>query len=77
MRGEPRLDVCQRRRRGGRGLGAAGEDRDGAAVVRAGRERAADGQRHPVGPVLAAEHQHVDHLPRGLRAPVAAGQRGP
>jgi hypothetical protein len=50
-----------------RALRAAGEDGDGAAVVRAGRERAADGEFDVLGPVVAHEHEHVEHLARRLR----------
>ena len=59
-------------------LGAAGEDRDRAAVD-ARRRRARRGRRaRPARrAVLAAEQQHVDHLPGGLRASVALGQPGP
>ena len=56
---------------------AAGEHADGAAVVRAGGQRAADGELDVRGAVLAGEQQHVDHLPGGLRGSVAVGQRRP
>ena len=58
---------------GRRSLGAAGEDTDGATVVRAGGERAADGELDVRGAVLAREQQHVDHLPR--RPPTARSAR--
>ena len=58
-------------------VGAAGEDADRAAVVRARCERAADRELDVRGSVLAGEQQHVDHLPRGLRRSVAVGQRCP
>ena len=55
VRGEPRFEIGERRRQSWPDrLGAAGEHRDGAAVDRAGRERAADGERDPVGAVVAA-----------------------
>ena len=60
-----------------RSRGAAGEDRDRLAVDRAGRERAANGELHAGGPVLAREHENVDHLPGRFRGAVALGQRGP
>jgi len=41
---------------------AAGEDGDGAAVDRAGGQRAPSGEFDAGGAVLAAEHQHIDHL---------------
>jgi hypothetical protein len=77
VRCEARLEVGQRRRRGVRGLGAAGEDRDRAAVDRACGERAADGKGNVLGAVFAAEQQNLDHLPCGVRAPVAGGERRP
>ena len=45
------------------------QDRDGAAVVRAGGQGATDRELDARGPELAAEHQHVNHLSGGLRAP--------
>src|SRR5690606_2707630 len=50
---------------------------DGATVDRAGGERAADSQLDARGPVLADQHQDVDHLPRSLRGAVAAGELRP
>ena len=47
-------------------LSAAGEDLHRAAVERAGRQRAADGELDLRGGQLAAEQQHVDHLPGRL-----------
>ena len=48
---------------------AAGENLDGASVDRARGQRAADGELHPGGAVLAAEQHDVDHLPGGVRRP--------
>ena len=56
---------------------AADEQRDGAAVVRAGGQRAADRELDLLGGVLAAEQQHVDHLPGGLLAARALLDRRP
>ena len=55
----------------------AGEDSDSTTVVSAGRERATDRERNRGGAVLTAQQQDVDHLPRGVRAAIAAGQRRP
>src|SRR5437764_467142 len=59
------------------GTRAASENRDGATVDRARGQRAADGELHPGGAVLAAEQHDVDHLPGSIRAPVALDQPGP
>jgi hypothetical protein len=48
------------------------EQRDCAAIMRAGGERAADGELDPLGPVLADEQEHVDHLPGRLGGAVTA-----
>ena len=58
-------------------LGPASEDADGAAVVGAGGERAADGEFDLRGAVLAAEEQDVDHLAGGFRGPVALADARP
>jgi hypothetical protein len=58
-------------------VGAAGEDRDRAAVDRAGSQRAANRELDLVGALVAAEQHDVDHLAGSVRAPVASGQRGP
>src|SRR6202167_4993073 len=42
-----------------------------------GRERTDDRQLHARRPVLAREHQDIDHLASGLRASVANTQRAP
>jgi len=52
---------------------ATDQDRDRASVVSACGQRATDGQLDLCWAVLAGEHQHVDHLPGGLRRPVAFG----
>ena len=56
VRRQPRIEIGQRcgRRAAAR---SAGEDRDGASVVRAGRQRAANGELGAGGPVLAREHR--------------------
>ena len=78
MDGEPRLELLEQQRCGPPGrVGSACEHRDGAAVVGAGGERALDGELDPAGVMLAAEQEHVDHLPGGLGAAVADGERGP
>ena len=75
MGGQARVQAGQRR---GRGLrGAPRKNGDGASVGRSGRERAANSELEPRGPVLAREHQNVDHLPRSLRSSVALGDLCP
>ena len=75
---QPRVQAGERRRRGSSaGLRAAGENGDRATVDRAGGERATDRELHAGGSVVAAEQQHVDHLPGGVRASVTVGQPGP
>ena len=58
-------------------LCAAGENRDRTPVDRAGGERATNRELHAGGSVVAAEQQHIDDLPGGVRASVAVGQPGP
>ena len=78
MRLQARVQAGQRHGRDPPGaLRAAGEDRDRAPVDRAGGERATDRELHAGGAVVAAEQQHVDHLPGGVRASVTVGQPGP
>ena len=78
VRSQAHVQASERRHLHGRGAcGATGKHGDGATIDRARSERAADRQRDTVGPVLAAEQQHVDHLPGGVRASVTVGQPSP
>jgi hypothetical protein len=73
--GQARGEIIQRR--GLHASTAACQDGDCASVVSTRGERPTDGQLDLAGAVLAGEHQHVDHLPGGLRRPVALGDLRP
>src|SRR5712692_2080229 len=60
-----------------RPLTASGEQRDRAAVVGASGERATDGELNAGAAELAAQEQHVDHLPCRLGDAVALLERVP
>src|SRR6185437_16169269 len=78
VRRETRVETGERHRRDVRGARrAASENLDGTSVDRARGQRAADSELDPGRAVIAAEQQHVDHLPRGVRASVALDQPGP